>query len=44
MATQSTVQEQAPLLATSVGVCQSFDGTPQGVVIMTGVQTKVLGQ
>jgi hypothetical protein len=44
MATESTVQKQAPLLATSVGICQSVDGTPQGVVILSGVQTKVLGQ
>jgi len=44
VATQSTVQGEPPLLASSVGLCQSIDGSPQGVVIMSGVQTKVLGQ
>jgi hypothetical protein len=44
LALKSTVQQQAPLLATSVGLCQGPDGAPQGTVIMTGVQTKVLGQ
>lgn len=44
VATKSTVQQQAPLLATSVGLCQGPDGAPQGTVIMTGFQTKVLGQ
>jgi hypothetical protein len=43
LATKTTVQQQAPLLATSVGVCQGPDGAPQGTVIMSGVQTKVLG-
>jgi len=43
MAVKTKVRQQAPLLATSVGVCQGPDGAPQGAVIMTGVQTKALG-
>ena len=44
LSTQKSVQQQAPLLATSVGLCQSVDGTVQGTVLISGVQTKVLGQ
>jgi hypothetical protein len=44
LATKSKLKRQAPLLATSVGVCRSYDGTPQGAVGMSGVQTKVFGQ
>jgi hypothetical protein len=44
LATESTIQQQPPILATSVGICQSIDGSPQGTVILSGVQTKVLGQ
>jgi hypothetical protein len=42
-AMKTQVQQQAPLLATSVGVCQGPDGAPQGTVIISGVQTKVIG-
>ncbi len=43
MATKSALNGHAPLLATSVGLCLSADGTTQGVVALQGVQTKVLG-
>jgi hypothetical protein len=42
MAMKTQIQQQAPLLATSMGLCQGPDGAPQGTVIMSGVQTKVL--
>lgn len=44
LATQSKIQQTAPLLASSVGLCQSADGTVQGTVIMSGIQTKVSGR
>ncbi|HEX3868476.1 MAG TPA: hypothetical protein VHV78_17050 [Gemmatimonadaceae bacterium] len=44
LATQSTVQHQAPILATSIGLCLGPDSAPQGTVIMSGVQAKALGQ
>lgn len=43
-ATQIKITGQAPLLETSIGLCKSGEGIPQGTVIMTGVQTKVMAQ
>jgi len=44
LATQVTVKQQPPLLASSIGLCQGPDGAVQGTVIVSGVQTKALGQ
>ena len=38
-----TVNGTPVLLQTSVGLCQSAEGAPQGPAIVSGVQTKVMG-
>jgi len=43
-ATKVQVNGQQPLLETSVGMCNSAAGAPQGTVVVTGVQTKVTAQ
>jgi hypothetical protein len=43
-ATRARVDGQGPLLQTSVGLCKSADGVPQGIVIVSGVQTKVAAE
>lgn len=40
-ATRVQVNNQAPLLATSVGMCKSAEGIVQGVAIVNGAQSKV---
>jgi hypothetical protein len=44
LATKVTIQEQAPLLDSSTGLCQGPDGAPQGTVLLSGVQTKVMAE
>jgi len=44
LATKVMVQQQPPLLETSVGICQGPDGAPQGTVLLSGVQTKAMGE
>jgi hypothetical protein len=39
-ATRVTVAGTAPILSTSIGICQSAEGVPQGTVLIAGVQTK----
>jgi hypothetical protein len=41
-ATKVTIANQAPLLQTSVGLCKSAEGIPQGTVLIVSTQTKVL--
>lgn len=43
-ATRVQVNQQGPLLQSSVGMCKSAEGIIQGVVLMSGVQGKVTGQ
>jgi len=43
-ATQVQVNGQPPLLQTSVGLCNSALGAPQGMALVTGAQTKVMAQ
>jgi len=43
-ATKVQINGQPPLLQTSVGLTLSPQGTPQGTVLITGVQTKVMAQ
>ena len=43
-ATKVQINGQQPLLLTSIGLCNSAAGAPQGTVIVTGVQTKVMAQ
>jgi hypothetical protein len=40
LATKVKINNQAPLLQTSVGLCKSAEGMVQGTVLMSGVQTK----
>jgi hypothetical protein len=40
-ATKVTIGGQAPLLATSVGLCKSAAGAPQGSVLIASTQQKV---
>jgi hypothetical protein len=42
-ATKVKVTNQAPLLATSVGMCKSAEGVVQGIAIINGAQAKVSG-
>jgi hypothetical protein len=44
LATKVTVQNQAPLLETSIGLCLGPDSAAQGTVLVSGVQTKALGE
>ena len=41
-ATKVQINNQQPLLQTSVGLCNSAAGAPQGTVIVSGAQTKVM--
>jgi len=43
-ATKVNVAGQAPLLQSSIGLCKSAEGIPQGTLLITGVQTKVTAQ
>ena len=43
-ATRVTVQGAAPLLSSSIGLCKSAAGAPQGTAIVTGFQTRVQAQ
>jgi hypothetical protein len=38
------INGQPPLLQTSVGLCNSAAGAPQGVAIVSGAQSKVMAQ
>lgn len=40
-ATRVQVTGTAPLLATSIGLCKSIEGIPQGAVLIVSTQTKV---
>lgn len=40
-ATRVQINGQAPLLQTSIGLCKSVEGAPQGTAVVSGVQTKV---
>jgi len=40
-ATRAAVDNQGPLLQTSVGLCKSAEGAVQGTVLVSGAQTKV---
>ena len=44
LATRVAVNQQPPLLESSVGMCKSAEGAVQGVLQKSGVQTKVKGQ
>jgi hypothetical protein len=41
-ATKVKIANQAPLLKTSIGLCKSAEGIPQGPVQIVSTQTKVL--
>lgn len=43
-ATKLQVTGQSPLLQSSIGLCKSAEGIPQGTVLIIGVQTKVTAQ
>jgi hypothetical protein len=43
-ATRVKVESTPPLLSSSVGLCVSGAGAPQGTAILTGFQTKVQAQ
>jgi hypothetical protein len=40
-ATRVQIKGQGPLLQSSVGLCKSAEGAPQGTVLISGAQTKV---
>ena len=43
-ATKVTIKGTAPLLSTSIGLCKSAAGIPQGSVLIVATQTKVGAQ
>ena len=43
-ATQVQIGGQPPLLQTSLGRCNSAAGAPQGIALISSVQTKVMAQ
>jgi hypothetical protein len=43
-AAQVQISGQPPLLQTSLGLCNSPAGAPQGTALISGVQTKVMAQ
>jgi hypothetical protein len=43
-AAQVQITGQPPLLQTSLGLCNTAAGAPQGMALVSGVQTKVIAQ
>jgi len=43
-ATKTKIESGEPLLSTSVGLCMSAAGAPQGKAVISGFQTKVKAQ